>query len=70
MRSSLKCRAALSTNPENPMRAHVLSVEHNHDRNAYKKVDRFHKITDAKYLVNNLFGSVPERNNRGSIFKS
>ncbi|KAG5672369.1 hypothetical protein PVAND_002501 [Polypedilum vanderplanki] len=55
LRSSLKCRAALTTRPQNPLTASILSVEHNHDRNAYKRTDRYQKINDLKYLINNLF---------------
>ena len=55
LRSSVKCRAALTTNPRTPNFALVSSSAHNHDRNVYKKVEKLKPITDQSKLIDNTF---------------
>ena len=59
MRSSVKCRAALTTNPRHPNFAIVSAAEHNHGKNVYKKVEKLKPITDQSKLINNTFIAKP-----------
>ncbi|XP_070506013.1 modifier of mdg4-like isoform X27 [Chironomus tepperi] len=59
LRSSVKCRAALTTNPRNPNFAVISAAEHNHGQNVYKKVEKLKPITDQSKLINNTFVTKP-----------
>lgn len=55
LRASLKCRAALTTNPASPFDVKILTAEHNHDRTSYKNLAKLRAIKDKRRIVGNLF---------------
>jgi hypothetical protein len=55
MRASLKCRAAVATNPQKPFFVKELSSEHNHDRGTYKNLTKLQAIKDHASIIGNLF---------------
>lgn len=52
-RQVLKCRAALTIRADFPYRANLSKAEHNHDIDAYSKVETFTRMTDISKIYEN-----------------
>lgn len=50
LRWSLKCRAAVKTDPALPFDVKLLHIEHNHGRGMYKNLNKLRKVTDKQKI--------------------